>query len=157
MIDFTEGNRRFNCRVAGVMVHDGHVLLHTMEDADYWILPGGRVELGETSTDALQREMREELGQDIQVGRLLWIAESLLRLDGRLVHGIGLYYAMALADVERFLAPGETFAAIDSGVRLTFAWHPLRRLDEVDVRPPFLRQGLRALPEHPTHILDIRA
>lgn len=157
MIDFTRGRRRFNLRTAAVLEQDGHVLLHTMEDSDYWILPGGRVELGETSISALQREMREELGQEIQVGRLLWVAESLLQSGRHLHHGLGLYYAISLADASSFIAPGETYKTRDGGVRLTFAWHPLDRLDEITIYPPFLSQGLPALPEHTQHILDIRS
>ena len=154
MIDFTSNGRRFNYRVAGVAIHDEHVLLHCMDDTPYWILPGGRVEFGETSCDALQREMQEELGQTIQVGRLLWIVESFLVDARQRVHGIGLYYAM---DLDPSAATHTPFEVIDGGARLLFAWHPLARLDALVVYPPFLRQHLLSLPEHTMHILDVRA
>ena len=156
MIDFTQHNHRFTYRTAGVAIQDGHILLHTMDDANYWILPGGRVEIGETSAEALAREMREELGQDVHVERLLWIVESFLTLDDQRVHGIGLYYRMSFPAGSRLATQRDAFEVMDGGVRLSFAWHPLSRLSELTVYPPFLQQRLHALPDHPTHIKDMR-
>ncbi len=45
-----------------------------------WELPGGKVEDGETMYQALVREWREELGAEIQVGRLL--DEVVIHFDG---------------------------------------------------------------------------
>jgi 8-oxo-dGTP diphosphatase len=40
--------------------------------ANLWEFPGGKVEPGETEAAALERECREELAVDIEVGRTLW-------------------------------------------------------------------------------------
>ncbi len=44
----------------------GEVLLQRRTDMDCWSLPSGAVELNETATDALKREVREETDIDVQ-------------------------------------------------------------------------------------------
>ena len=56
--------------VNGVIERDGRVLLARRRDIGWWNLPGGGVELGESVTEGLQREMREEIGAEIEIVRL---------------------------------------------------------------------------------------
>ncbi len=57
MICFDDGADRFQMRAAGIALEDGHLLIHRATHEDYWTLPGGRMEQGETSADALAREI----------------------------------------------------------------------------------------------------
>ena len=43
-----------------------------------WSLPGGAVELGERIIDALKREIREEIGIEIEVGGLVRVLDRIL-------------------------------------------------------------------------------
>ncbi len=52
---------------------DGRVLLIHRTDNDRWALPGGGIELGESVSDAVQREVKEETGIDVEVTGLVGI------------------------------------------------------------------------------------
>ncbi len=49
---------------------DGHILLGHRRDIDWWNLPGGGTELGETVDEALRREVREETGLEVEIEQL---------------------------------------------------------------------------------------
>lgn len=62
--------------VAGILVDEGRILVGQraphVRHAGKWEFPGGKVEVGETLAQALQRELFEELSINATVGRELW-------------------------------------------------------------------------------------
>ena len=57
-------------RVRAVIIKDGDLILIRMKHetiGEYWILPGGGVEKGETRIAALRRECMEEMGVEVSV------------------------------------------------------------------------------------------
>jgi len=66
-------------RVTGVIIEDGRILLlnQNVGSGRLWSLPGGKLEDGETLSEALVREMREETGLDVEPGRLLYVCDNL--------------------------------------------------------------------------------
>lgn len=153
MIRFRSGATVFQVRVAAVAIQEGHVLLHRAAPDVFWALPGGRLEIGEVATVALQREMLEETGAQVRIERLLWIAENFFRLS-QPVHEIGLYFLVTLLGGTRSSNITEQFSSYeDNGTRLDFRWHPIAELDAIPLVPSFLRKGLTAPPMTTQHIV----
>jgi mutator protein MutT len=73
---------------AGLIFRAGRVLLAQRRAGDHlgglWEFPGGKREAGESFPDALRRELREELGIEVEVGERL--ATAVHHYPGRSVH-----------------------------------------------------------------------
>lgn len=154
MLSFDTPHGQFNYRVAAVVRRRDEVLLQTIGDADFWCLPGGRVDFGESGEEAIRREIQEELGLQPQVERLLWVVENLYQHNGAAYHEPSLYFLLSLpedCDAMRARAPWKT-AELD-GTPLLFEWHPVEGLERLNLVPSFLRRELRVLPQVVHYIL----
>lgn len=117
-------------RVAACVTEGERLLLvqHQKRGRRYWLLPGGGVELHETLTAALRRELMEETGLSIEVGRLVIVCE-VIEPAGR--HILNLVFAARVTG-------GELSARRDGAV-VDARWHR--------------RDSLRSLVSHP-HIVE---
>jgi len=155
MVHFPVGDRLFNYRVAGLVISDGHVLTCREDDHAYLMLPGGRVELGESSTFALARELVEELGMPAEIVRLVYTAENFFTHFGRRIHEISAYYL-----VQRPVAFPLRFGDVvlerdDEGHKLRFEWLPIDEtvLRDRDLKPSWIINRLRRLPAAVEHLI----
>ena len=83
----------FRPAVYGVIIQDEKILLSRQwEGYDF---PGGGINLGESNQVALRREVYEETGLEVDVGRVLFANSSFFKMPehGKNVHSIHMYYA----------------------------------------------------------------
>src|SRR5215469_10201156 len=69
----TEGSAHFRVGVYAVIFNEEGVLLAHRRDIDWWNLPGGGMEAGETVDEAICREVYEETGLEIKVEQLIGV------------------------------------------------------------------------------------
>lgn len=132
----------FKFRVSGVIIRNGKVLLVEMDNAGFFCLPGGHVELGETTEEAMIREMKEETTKDTYIKEYLGNIENFfVNKHNVSIHEIASYYLMDFKDDEiKDLSRIEN----DEGtlVNLNFKWFDLKELKNVNIKPAYLRDIL---------------
>ncbi|ASS75131.1 hypothetical protein CIG75_09160 [Tumebacillus algifaecis] len=153
MITIDAGKSRFNHRTAGVFIDEGHVLLHRLARDDFWALPGGRVELMENTEQTVVREMKEEIDLDVQVERLLWVAENYFSNEQGQYHEVGFYYLLSADRTLPIYQKDVEHQGTEFGVPLIYKWFRLDELPSLRLFPAFLKEKLQQLPAHIEHIV----
>jgi len=140
MLSFDVSGSRFQMRAVAIIVRDGHILIHRATHEQFWSLPGGRIEFGETAAETLEREVMEELGTSSRVGALRFLVENLFAYEGRAVHEIGWYFDVDLTGSFPPVADGICHRVVDGGTQLEFRWIPLdgEALRTFPLLPPML-------------------
>jgi len=90
-----EGKVRLGCSAA-IFDEQGRILLTRRADNGQWCLPGGRLESGESVTEACEREVLEETGLTVRVRRLVGVYSHPNQLvvypDGNKAHIVALHF-----------------------------------------------------------------
>jgi ADP-ribose pyrophosphatase YjhB (NUDIX family) len=134
-------------RVSAMLRWHGRILLcrHEKPGKEYWLLPGGGVNSGETLVDALERELKEEVGvEDVPFEGPVAIVDSISPVRSfAQKHVVHIIFAGDLSD--RSL---ETVTSEDAAVR-GHRLFGVGDLDEVVLHPPIQRFLARWTPGDP--------
>lgn len=110
--------------VRGIVRRHNEVLLVRQVSADWWFLPGGHLEPGESLTECLSRELMEEAQLRVDEVNGLGLFEHSYTDDRGPHHEINVVVeAMALNDV----------GAVEE--HLAFHWFTLEEVETLDLRP----------------------
>jgi len=161
--------------VKALVLRDGQLLCVRKRDdsGDICSFPGGGQEPGETLVEAVRREVREEVGREVEVGELLFVREYIGRnhefaATDAGVHVVDHVFRCTLlpersrnragAKVEE---PPAAFRPVDADPdQVGVEWLPVEALDEYPFRPRALQGHLRALargdgPLTPFYVGDV--
>ena len=96
-------NGLINIRVGAIIMKDGKILMVDSEKNDYLYSVGGRVKFGETTEEAIIREVWEETGVRMEIDRLGFVHENYFVGDspvhsGKLIYEISFYFYMKVPE-----------------------------------------------------------
>lgn len=139
-LKFKTDNLDFHSR-ASVIIYNkdkSKVLLFKVEDGrDFYLLPGGKIHINEDSLSAIKREVKEELGYDLEFTFSSINENFLTKENTKIMQYEFLYKAIYHGPVEK-----ETFNCLDRENQ-TFHWISINDIDKVKILPSNLKQVIK--------------
>lgn len=123
----------FHHLARGIFIRENKVLLAQAKSDKNTFLPGGHIEFGESSKDALKREIAEEIGIHCEVGKFLGLVEHKWEKNGVLHCEINQIIEVDCSELHSNIKP----KSIES--HLDFFWCKGRDLDDNNLQPFPLR------------------
>ncbi len=126
--------QKFNFRVAVIPYNNNNqVLLQRVKNEEYLSLIGGRVKLGETTANALLREVQEELGILINQKNLdlVYVCENFFKINGKDIHELLFIYKYALNS-------NISYKVIDKE-NVKAEWFKIEDLKNLNIKPAIVK------------------
>lgn len=143
---------KLNVRAAGVIIHNGKILLHRNVNSDHYALIGGRVEIGENSADTVRREIKEELGKDIEITGYISTIENFFEMKGSKYHELMFVHKIEFTKEEDKKIE-HIMKNVEGKDYLQYEWIDLDKIDEYPVLPKAIKEILKE-NKFPTHKIN---
>jgi len=136
------GDYKLNVRAAAVIIHNNKVLVHRNINSDHYALVGGRIEIGENSVDTIKREIKEELGKDVEITGYISTIENFFEMDGSKYHEIMFVHKIEFVNKEDKLIE-HTLKNIEGKDYLRYEWLELDKIDNYPLLPIAIKEILK--------------
>ena len=143
------GKHMLNIRAAVIIIHNNKILVHKNVNKDHCGLPGGRVEIGEDSAKTVKREIKEELGKEIEIENYIATVENFFRLEGKKYHEIFFIHRVEFVD-KQDQEITYTLHNIEGKEYLNYEWIDLDEIDKYNIVPACLKEILKQ-KQFPVH------
>lgn len=141
-IKLDNNDGKFKLRVCGIVKIKNKYLVVDINENKFYCLPGGHVELGEDTETALLREIKEELGYEVKVKKLLAIIQNFFKdKKNKVFHELGYYY-IVIPKNKNIKVEDYTRLEEDKGIikKLNFKWFTADELKNINFKPSNLKE-----------------
>ena len=145
VITIKDEENRFGVRVAAIIYNkdSSKVFLQRQGDHDFYMFPGGRLEINEEAETAIKRELKEELSIEEEV-YLKYISENFIKFPGKKYHEIGFYFIVQIDEEKYNYLSGQEYDSMDeeSDGKSKFRWISKEELDSISLMPENMKDKL---------------
>lgn len=146
------GEYKLNIRAAGVIIHNGKILVHRNINSDHYALIGGRVEIGENSAETVKRETKEEIGKGVEITGYISTIENFFEMNGTKYHEIMFVHKAEFVDDDDKKIEN-TLKNIEGKDYLQYEWLELNKIDEYPLLPSAIKSVLKE-NQFPVHKIN---
>lgn len=143
---------KLNVRAAGVIIHNGKILVHKNVNIDHYALIGGRVEIGEDSASTVKREIKEEIGKRVEITGYVATIENFFEMKGNKYHEIMFVHRVEFVDEEDKKIE-YTLKNIEGKEFLQYEWIELKNIDDYPLLPVAVKEILKN-GKFPVHLIN---
>lgn len=133
---------KLNIRAAGIIIHNGKILAHKNVNNNHYALVGGRVAIGEDSALTVKREIKEELGKDVEITGYVATIENFFEMKDSKYHEILFIYKAEFIDEEDKKIE-YTLKNIEGKEYLQYEWLEIEKIDEYPILPKVVKNIIK--------------
>jgi len=131
-----------NVRTSGIIIHDNKILLHKNINEEHYALIGGRVAIGESSEEALKREVMEEMGKEVDIIEGLTTVENFFEMKDSKYYEILFVHRLEFKD-EQDKKILDTIKNVEGKDYLIYEWIDIDEIDKYPLRPKVIKDMLK--------------
>ena len=147
------GNYKLNVRAACIIKHNNKILVHKNINEDHYALLGGRVGIGESSEETIKREIKEELGKEINITGYMSTVENFFEMKGSKYHEYMFIYQAEFKEEKDKLIE-DTLENVEGKEYLRYEWLDLEKIQEYVILPKVAKEILKE-DQYPVHKINI--
>ncbi|MDD3303694.1 MAG: NUDIX domain-containing protein [Clostridia bacterium] len=142
---------KLNVRAAAIIIHEGKVLVHKNVKTNYYALMGGRISIGEDSATTAIREVKEELGKEIELIGCASTIENFFEMKDSKYHEIlFVYLAEFVNEDDKKITT--TMKNIEGKDYLQYEWLDISKIDTYPLYPLVAKDIIKN-KKFPIHVI----
>lgn len=140
-ITIKDENSRFGVRVCAIIYNKdmSKVYMQKQGNHDFYMFPGGRLEIGEDTSSAIERELYEELGINENL-KLKYIAENFIKFPNMHYHELGFYFILKID--EQLLKNNLNSMDKKDGESI-FEWIDVNMINNYNIMPNCMKEKVK--------------